>query len=56
MSYQTVIGSQALAEQMGLSGMPFTLLIDREGRVAIAHSGVLDREDFDRHIQELLRS
>ena len=36
-------------------GMPYTLLIDRQGRIAIGHAGVLEPGDFDRHIQELLR-
>ncbi len=54
MPYPTVIGNDTLAKQLGLSGMPFTLLIDRRGRVAIAHAGVLDRADFEHHIQQLL--
>ncbi len=56
MSYPTVLGSEALTKQFGMTGMPFTLLIDRQGRVAIAHAGVLDRKDFDQHIQQLLQS
>ncbi len=56
MTYPTVIGSEALTKQLGLTGMPFTLLIDRQGRIAIAHAGVLDRKDFDQHIQQLLQS
>ena len=56
MPYPTVIGSQALGKQLGLSGMPYTLLLDRHGRIAIAHAGVLDRADFDLHIQQLLAS
>ncbi len=54
MPYPTVIGNDAFAKQFGLRGMPFTLLIDRQGRIAIAHAGVLDRADFDRHLQTLL--
>ena len=56
MPYPTVIGSEALGKQLGLSGMPYTLLLDRHGRIAIAHAGVLDRADFDHHIQQLLAS
>ncbi len=54
--YPTAIGNEALSKQLGLTGMPFTLLIDRRGRIAIAHAGVLDRQDFDQHIQQLLQS
>ncbi len=56
MPYPTVIGDEALGKQLGLGAMPYTLLIDRQGRIAIAHSGVLDRTDFDHHIQDLLAS
>ena len=56
MPYPTVVGNEALANSLGLKGMPFTLLIDRQGRVAVAHAGVLDRKDFDQHIQQLLQS
>lgn len=55
MPYPTVIGNDALGKKLGLSGMPYTLLIDKQGRVAVTHAGVLDRDDFDHHIQELLR-
>lgn len=54
MPYPTVIGNDGLGKQLGLSGMPYTLLIDRQGRIAIRHAGVLDKADFDHHIQELL--
>lgn len=56
MPYPTGIGNDQLGKRLGQTGMPFTLLIDRQGRIAIAHAGVLDRQDFDQHIQELLRS
>lgn len=56
MPYLTVVGSESLGKSLGLTGMPFTLLIDKEGRAAIAHNGVIDRQDFEDHIQQLLRS
>lgn len=56
MPYPTVIGSDALGKQLGLSNMPYTLLLDRQGRIAVAHAGVLDRADFEHHIQQLLGS
>ena len=54
MPYPTVIGDEPLSKQLGLTGMPFTLLLDKQGRVAIAHGGVLDRADFEHHIQQLI--
>ena len=56
MPYPTVVGSDALGKQLGLINMPYTLLIDRQGRIALTHSGVVDRADLQSHIQQLLRS
>jgi peroxiredoxin len=55
MKYPVVLGSEGLAKQYGLTSMPMTVLIDREGRVAFAHTGVVDRADFEGHVRELLR-
>ena len=54
MPYPTVIGSDALSKTLGLTGMPYTLVIDRQGRIALTHAGVVDRADFDHHLQLLL--
>ena len=54
--YSTVLGSDALGKRFDLGPMPLTLLIDQQGRVAIRHSGVVDKNDFEMHIQQLLRS
>ena len=35
--------------------MPMTVLIDREGKIALAHTGVVDQHDFERNIQQLLK-
>ncbi len=53
--YPVVIGSEALGQQFGLQSMPLTLLIDRKGRIAVAHAGVVDRANFEDHVRELLR-
>jgi thioredoxin-related protein len=50
-----VIGSDSLAERFGLTSMPLTLLIDKEGRIAVSHSGVVNKADFEHHIQMLLK-
>jgi len=55
MNYPVVIGTEAMEKSFGLGAMPLTLLIDRKGRIALAHAGVIDRVDFEQHIQELLR-
>jgi len=55
MQYPVVIGNETLAKQFGLTEMPRTLLIDRQGRIAVAHSGMVDKESFENNIQGLLK-
>jgi len=54
MDYPVAIGTDALGDRFGLKEMPLTLLIDRKGRVAVAHAGVVDRTAFEQSIQTLL--
>jgi peroxiredoxin len=54
MNYEVVIGSDELGKKFGLSNMPLTLLIDREGRIADEHAGVVDKNAWEREIQELI--
>jgi cytochrome c biogenesis protein CcmG/thiol:disulfide interchange protein DsbE len=54
-NYPVVIGNDALGKQFNLESMPLTLLIDRDGRIAVSHAGIVDKEDFESHIRELLR-
>lgn len=55
-SYSIVIGDLGLLEsRFGLPpNLPVTLLIDRQGRIAATHSGVVDRARFEKQIQQLL--
>ena len=55
MQYPVVIGSQQLANSYHLTSMPMTLLIDKEGRIAVSHTGVVNKNDFEAHIVQLLR-
>jgi peroxiredoxin len=55
MDYPVVIGNDALAAQYHLTAMPLTLLIDRQGRIAVSHSGIVDRNAFEARIRELLK-
>jgi cytochrome c biogenesis protein CcmG/thiol:disulfide interchange protein DsbE len=55
MKYPVVIGSDSLAKQYQLTGMPMTLLIDREGRIAVSHSGMVDKDDWESKIRSLLQ-
>src|SRR5450432_2057819 len=55
MKYPVVIGSDSLAKRYHLTSMPMTLLIDREGRVAVSHSGMVDKNDWESKIRSLLQ-
>jgi peroxiredoxin len=55
MEYPVVIGSDKLAKEYNLTSMPMTLLIDREGRIALSHTGVVNKADFESHILQLLK-
>jgi hypothetical protein len=35
--------------------MPMTVLIDRNGRIALSHTGVVDKSKFEAAIVELLK-
>jgi peroxiredoxin len=55
MQYPVVIGNQQLANSYKLTSMPMTLLIDKEGRIALSHTGVVNKSDFESDILQLLR-
>jgi cytochrome c biogenesis protein CcmG/thiol:disulfide interchange protein DsbE len=54
MKYPVVIGSDQLGKAYGLTSMPMTLLIDRQGKIALSHTGVVNKNDFEAHILQLL--
>jgi peroxiredoxin len=54
MKYPVVIGSDQLAKAYNLTSMPMTLLIDRQGKIALSHTGVVNKSDFEGHILQLL--
>jgi peroxiredoxin len=55
MDYRVVLGDDSLVPSFGLKTIPVTMLIDREGKIAVAHAGVVDKDNFEGHIQELLK-
>lgn len=54
-NYSIVIGNGELADQYRVSAMPVTVLIDRKGRVAATHVGLVAKEDYRAEIETLLR-
>jgi peroxiredoxin len=54
MNYPVVLGDDNLAKRYNLTSMPLTLLIDREGKIAVSHAGVVDKTDFENKLRRLL--
>jgi peroxiredoxin len=55
-NYSIVIGNQGLADQYGLTGLPLTALVARDGKIAEVQNGmVVDRSATEQKIQRLLQ-
>jgi peroxiredoxin len=55
MNYSVVVGNPDLAKLYGVDSMPMTLLIDRDGKIAASHVGMVEKDAFEREIQVLLK-
>lgn len=55
-NYPVAVGDSRLAKAYGVNAMPVTLLIDRKGRIAELHAGVVDKGGFENEIQTVLES
>ena len=55
-NYRIVVGTFESAKQFGADkGMPVSVLIDRNGRIADVHPGMVDKAAFEQEIQTLLK-
>jgi len=56
-NYRVLIGNDQTAQIYGgIDALPTTFLIDREGRIASVHVGLVDRKEFENGIQQLLEA
>jgi hypothetical protein len=55
MQYPVAVGNDDIRKRFQAEELPKTVLIDRQGRVAVSHVGIVDRDEFERDIQELLK-
>jgi peroxiredoxin len=55
-NYPVVIGNENLGKLYKVDAMPMTLLIDREGKIAASHVGLVNKASFESEIQGLLQS
>jgi peroxiredoxin len=53
-NYPVVVGDWDLAGRFGITALPVTLLIDRDGKIADLHTGMVDKDAFESEIQKLL--
>jgi hypothetical protein len=55
-NYPIVLGTFESAKQFGVDkGMPVSVLVDRAGKIADVHPGMVDKAAFEREIQTLLK-
>jgi peroxiredoxin len=56
-NYHVVMGNdQVAASYDGVESLPTTFLIDRDGRIASVHSGLVSRAEYEKDIQQVLGS
>jgi peroxiredoxin len=54
MEYPVAVGTEAIGKQFGVTTLPMTLLIDRQGRIAASHTGLVNRAEFESEVRALL--
>jgi peroxiredoxin len=54
-NYPIVIGNQTVADRFGLNAMPLTALVDRDGKIADVHAGVVDKSATELKVRALLQ-
>lgn len=53
-NYPVLLGSNSVAGHFGVSSLPASFLIDRNGKIARSHLGIIDKHAFEGDIQALL--
>lgn len=54
-NYRIMLGNDAVTREFGgVNSLPSTFLIDRAGRVAVTHEGIVDRAGLERELHSLL--
>jgi peroxiredoxin len=54
-NYPIVLGHPDVVKPYDITSLPVTLLIDRQGRIADAHVGMVDKGGWEKEIQGLLK-
>jgi thiol-disulfide isomerase/thioredoxin len=54
-NYPILIGTESLAQQFGgINSLPTSVLVDRQGRIALRHVGLVSKQTYEREIVRLL--
>jgi peroxiredoxin len=54
-NYRMVLGTEELAQlYSGVQALPTSFIIDRDGRIATSHAGIVSRKTFEEEIRALL--
>jgi len=54
-NYRVLMGTEMVGEQYGgVGALPTTFLIDREGKIASTHVGLVSKSDYEQEINDLL--
>jgi len=55
-NYRVAVGDPTLAQKYGgVESLPETLLIDRDGRIAARHVGIVSKSNYERDIVQILK-
>ncbi len=53
--YTVVVGNDAVSKSYGdVDSLPTTFIIDRDGRIAFTHTGLVSKDTYEKEIQSLL--
>ncbi|HEY2819639.1 MAG TPA: TlpA disulfide reductase family protein [Candidatus Acidoferrum sp.] len=53
--YTIVIGNDATANEFNVTAMPVTILVDRQGKIAATHTGLVAKATYESEIESLLK-
>ena len=57
MNYRVAIGDDVMAQHYGgVESLPTSFLIDRDGKIAAVHVGLVSKSDYQRDIEHLLNT
>ena len=54
-NFPVVVGTDEMADEFGgVVALPTTFIIDKEGRIAATHTGLISKSDYEEEIEPLL--